>query len=102
MTFSVLREVYTVKNRLGKGDLRMRQSWIIKLSFADGSNTVFEKEHSRRPNVGDAALLVKDDIFPAANASATLLPGGWRLDAIRLLSSSGVHVVGIPRRISEK
>jgi len=80
----------------------MQQFWIIKLSLADGSNAVFEKQHPKRPSVGDAALLVKDELFPAFGLSSGLMPDRCPLAAIRLLSTSGVHVVGIRRRMSDK
>jgi hypothetical protein len=47
----------------------MLQSWIIKLSLADGSNAVFKKEHPKRPTLGDAALLVRYDLFPPSTVA---------------------------------
>jgi hypothetical protein len=80
----------------------MLQSWFIKLSLADGSNAVFEKEHSKRPSVGDAALLVKNDILPPRTLAWSAEEDECPLSAVRLLSASGIHVVGIRRRISSK
>lgn len=79
----------------------MLQSWIIKLSLADGSNVVFEKQHPKRPTLGDAALLVRNDLFPLSTA-ALAEQEECPLSAVRLLSASGVHVVGIRRRTALK
>jgi hypothetical protein len=78
----------------------MYQFWIIKLSLADGSSAVFEKPHPKRPTVGDAALLVRDDVFPPGTIAASSQEYDCPLAAVRLLSTSGVHVVGIRRRVT--
>lgn len=80
----------------------MQQSWIIKLSLADGSNAVFEKEHPKRPTLGDAALLVRNDLFAHNAAALSAEQKECQLSAVRLLSESGVHVVSIRRRMSLK
>ena len=80
----------------------MQQSWIIKLSLADGSNAVFEKQHPKRPTLGDAALLVRNDLFPPSTAPLAAEQAECPLSAVRQLSASGVHVVGIRRRTSLK
>lgn len=80
----------------------MQQSWIIKLSLADGSNAVFEKQHPKRPTLGDAALLVRNDLFPPTTDTLAAEHEQCPLAAVRLLSASGVHVVGIRRRMRLK
>jgi hypothetical protein len=79
----------------------MLQIWTIRISFADGCGAVLEREFRTRPTLGEAALLVKDEVLPGLS-SALDTEADHAVAAVRLLGARGIHVVGIRRGKSQK
>lgn len=73
--------------------------WAIKISFANGRVAILERQFRTRPTLGEAALLIKDEVVPDARPAVDAESDGT-VAAMRLLGTCGIHIVGIRRHIN--